>query len=257
MKDEYIDEVRHAFNLNLYEAKIWIALLTKGSGTAGQLSDLAGVPRSRTYDTLESLERRGFVRLRVGKPAMYEAIPPSEVIENVKSRIEKDLEQRRKKIERIKSSATIKSLENLYKSSISSLKPTDVVLAIRGRDNIYSKLASMISNAKDSVYIVTTSTGLLKKLNALGRHIEKARKKGVNIHIAAPITEDVKPMVSRMKGVKFKNLGKLNSRFVVVDGEHAFMMLAHDEEIHPDHDVALWVRSPMVAKTMQEMFHKL
>ncbi|RJQ17958.1 hypothetical protein C4573_00830, partial [Candidatus Woesearchaeota archaeon] len=44
------------FGLNSYEVKIWTALLSRGVSTAGELSDIANVPRSRSYDVLESLE---------------------------------------------------------------------------------------------------------------------------------------------------------------------------------------------------------
>ncbi|MDP3765021.1 MAG: helix-turn-helix domain-containing protein, partial [Nanoarchaeota archaeon] len=33
--------------LNSYEVKIWTALLSRGVSTAGELSDIANVPRSR------------------------------------------------------------------------------------------------------------------------------------------------------------------------------------------------------------------
>ena len=49
------------FGLNSYEAKIWTALLSRGVSSAGELSDIANVPRSRAYDILESLEKKGFI----------------------------------------------------------------------------------------------------------------------------------------------------------------------------------------------------
>ena len=49
------------FGLNSYESKLWIALLSRGVSTAGELSDIANVPRSRSYDVLESLEKKGYV----------------------------------------------------------------------------------------------------------------------------------------------------------------------------------------------------
>ena len=46
------------FGLNSYEAKIWVSLLSRGISSAGELSDISSVPRSRAYDVLESLEKR-------------------------------------------------------------------------------------------------------------------------------------------------------------------------------------------------------
>ena len=47
VKEEFLSKIRTYFGLNLYEAKIWTALLSRGIATAGELSDIANVPRSR------------------------------------------------------------------------------------------------------------------------------------------------------------------------------------------------------------------
>ncbi|MEM5878124.1 MAG: helix-turn-helix domain-containing protein, partial [Candidatus Aenigmatarchaeota archaeon] len=49
--------------LNLYERKLWVALLAKGVATAGELSTITNVPRSRTYDVLQTLAEKGYVIL--------------------------------------------------------------------------------------------------------------------------------------------------------------------------------------------------
>ena len=87
VKDDLLSNLRRYFVLNLYEVKIWTALLSRGVATAGELSDIANVPRSRSYDVLESLERKGFVIMKLGKPIKYIAVPPQEVVERVKKNL--------------------------------------------------------------------------------------------------------------------------------------------------------------------------
>ena len=82
-----------SLGLNTYEVKIWTALLSRGVSTAGELSDIANVPRSRSYDVLESLEKKGFVIMKLGKPIKYLAVPPKEALERVKTHIEKKTEK--------------------------------------------------------------------------------------------------------------------------------------------------------------------
>ena len=79
-----VSELRRLFDLNLYEVNIWVHLLSRGVSTAGELSDLSNVPRSRSYDILESLEKKGFVVMKLGKPIHYIAVPPEEVITRYK-----------------------------------------------------------------------------------------------------------------------------------------------------------------------------
>ena len=95
---ELIEKLK-VFGLNSYEAKIWTALLSRGVSTAGELSDIANVPRSRAYDILESLEKKGFIVSKIGKPIKYIAISPEEVIERVKKNMKKEAEERVKALD--------------------------------------------------------------------------------------------------------------------------------------------------------------
>src|SRR5512136_2728450 len=90
VKDEFLNKLRRYFCLNLYEVKIWAALLSRGVSTAGELSDISNVPRSRSYDVLESLEKKGFVVHKLGKPIKYIAVPPAEVVERVKKNMKEE-----------------------------------------------------------------------------------------------------------------------------------------------------------------------
>ena len=62
VKEEFLSKLRQFFGLNLYEVKIWTALLSRGVSTAGELSDIGNVPRSRAYDILESLEKKDLIK---------------------------------------------------------------------------------------------------------------------------------------------------------------------------------------------------
>ncbi|MEK6852558.1 MAG: helix-turn-helix domain-containing protein [Nanoarchaeota archaeon] len=52
VREEFLSQLRRIFALNLYEVRVWTALLSRGVSTAGELSDIGNVPRSRTYDIL-------------------------------------------------------------------------------------------------------------------------------------------------------------------------------------------------------------
>ncbi|MBN1386465.1 helix-turn-helix domain-containing protein, partial [Candidatus Woesearchaeota archaeon] len=52
VQKEFLNKLKD-FGLNSYESKLWTALLSRGVSTAGELSDIANVPRSRSYDVLE------------------------------------------------------------------------------------------------------------------------------------------------------------------------------------------------------------
>ena len=113
VKEEFLGKLRRFFGLNLYEVKIWTALLSRGVATAGELSDIANVPRSRSYDVLESLERKGFVIMKLGKPIKYIAIPPGEVVERVKKNMKEAAVERIKRLDNLKAGSVLKELKGL------------------------------------------------------------------------------------------------------------------------------------------------
>src|SRR3989338_6839583 len=102
VRENFLHKLRQLFNLNLYEVKVWTALLSRGVSTAGELSEIGDVPRSRTYDVLESLEKKGFIVTKLGKPLNYVAVEPGEVVERAKKLVNRDAKEQVKKLEGLK-----------------------------------------------------------------------------------------------------------------------------------------------------------
>jgi HTH-type transcriptional regulator, sugar sensing transcriptional regulator len=239
------------FGLNSYESKVWAALLSRGVSTAGELSDIANVPRSRSYDVLESLEKKGFVVMKLGKPIKYLAVPPTEAIDRVKKRIKTQADEDEKQLEELKTSEILQELSLLHTQGIETQDPADMTGSIKGRENIYDHLEYQIKNAKEKVTIATTEEGLIRKTGALLKQIKKAKERGVEITIAAPFSEKNRQAQSEMEGfVKLKNTKNTNARFCVVDGNQITVMLSNEKEIHPTYDLAVWMQSPVLAKTL-------
>src|SRR3989338_8565359 len=123
------------FGLNSYESKLWTALLSRGISTAGELSDISNVPRSRSYDVLESLEKKGFIIMKLGKPIKYIAVPPEEVLERVKKRIKQEADEGVKSMDNLRESDMLKELNTLYKGGVELVDPTDFSGSLKGRHN--------------------------------------------------------------------------------------------------------------------------
>ena len=190
VKEEFLNKLRRYFHLNLYEVKIWADLLSRGVSTAGELSDIANVPRSRSYDVLESLEKKGFVVMKLGKPIKYMAVAPTEVVERVKKNMKSEVDERIKRLEDMKGSEVIGELNTLHTQGIDLVEPSDLSGSLRGRHNLYNHLELTIRNAEESVIIMTTAQGLIRKIEGLKPTLEKVKKRGVKIRIAAPITKE-------------------------------------------------------------------
>jgi HTH-type transcriptional regulator, sugar sensing transcriptional regulator len=254
VKEEFLSKLRRYFALNLYEVKIWTALLSRGVSTAGELSDIANVPRSRSYDVLESLEKKGFVVMKLGKPIKYLAVPPTEVVERVKKNMKAEAEDRVKRLEELKSNEVVSELNSLHTQGVELVEPTDLSGSLRGRHNLYNHLELTIRNAEKSVTIMTTSQGLIRKIDGLKGTFEQIKKRGVKIRIAAPLTKEAKEAVADLKDVAEIRHTDANARFCVVDGKEVIFMVMHDTEVHPTYDIGIWVNTPFFANALEELF---
>jgi len=255
VKEEFLNTLRQYFSLNLYEVKIWTALLARKVATAGELSDLAVVPRSRTYDVLESLEKKGFVMVKLGKPIKYIAISPKDVIDRVKKRITEKSEERLNKLEALRDSETLKELEQLHEQGIQLVEPNDMSGALKGRYNLYNHLEAMVKNAEDEVIIMTTSTGFLRKVEALKGVFEQLNQRGVSVKLACPKTEKTEAIAQDLGEVaNVKYTHDIEARFCIIDGEEVLFMTLHDKDIYPAYDIGVWVNTPFFASTLQQFF---
>ena len=254
VKEEFLNKLRHFFSLNLYEVKIWTALLSRGVATAGELSDIANVPRSRSYDVLESLEKKGFVIMKFGKPIKYIAVEPEEVVERVKKYMREEADKKIKRLDRIGKTEIIDELKTLHKQGIELVEPTDLSGSLRGRHNLYNHMETMIKNAEKTITIVTTADGLVRKIEGLKPVFEAVRKRGVKIRIAAPIAKENMKAVNEMKGIAEIRNAKIKARFIVIDGKEMMFMVMHDREVHPTYDIGIWVNTPFFASALEELF---
>lgn len=255
-KEEFLSKLRRYFALNLYEVKIWTALLSRGVSTAGELSDIANVPRSRSYDVLESLEKKGFAIMKLGKPIKYIAVPPTEVITRVKKNMRENADAKIKRLEDLKTTDVLSELNTLHTQGIDLVEPSDLSGSLKGRHNLYNHLELAIRNAEKSVTIMTSTEGLMRKVEGMKSVFEKIKKKGVDIKIAAPITKEAKDSVKELSGIaEVKHIDNIKGRFAIVDNKEVIFMMLDDKEVHPTYDTGIWVNTPYFASALNDLFH--
>ncbi len=242
--------------LNLYERKLYAALLARGAATAGELAELSNVPRSRTYDVLESLAEKGFVIIQHSKPIKYVAVEPEEALERVKARLHEELKEMVSRIEEFKTSDAFVELKNLYSKGVSLVEPADLTGSLKGRYALYQRFENMAKSAEKTLDIITTEEGLKELVNVHSGVLQKAADKGVRIRILAPITPNNVKAAEMLKGVaEIKDLNTLQGKMpkipygkmFIADGKGAIMTLS-GEDTHPSQEVSLWTGSEHFAR---------
>ncbi len=244
-----------SIGLNLYERKIWVALLSRGVSTAGELSEIAKIPRSRAYDVLESLADKGFVIIQNAKPLKYVAVDPKEALERAKKKIIKDAEELASKIDELKNSEVAKELENVYKKGIKVVEPGELSGVLKGKHNLHQQLESLFKQSKKYIAVVAPPEEIKEIHDNHGYLLKKLSSKGVDIKI---LTHDVPENIDELK--KFAEVRKINrekvGRLYMVDGKHVIIGLT-DTNTHPLQDSALWASSEHTSHIFEPMFENL
>jgi len=215
IKEELLGKLK-SFNLNSYESKIWVALLTQGLSTAGSLSEIASVPRSRCYDVLESLEKKGFIVMKVGKPIKYIAVSPSEVIDRLKQKLYSDTDEKAKILDNTKKSSMMEELNVLYSSGKDTVKPEELIGLVKSDKNIKNHLSSIMKDSKN-ILLSTDSESLRYKSNIIKDNLKNEGEKAVKIITTHNADDNLLNEISKFAEVKkHDNVNK----FCITD-EHA------------------------------------
>jgi sugar-specific transcriptional regulator TrmB len=252
---EVLDTLK-SIGLNLYERKIFVALLAKGIATAAQVSEIAGVPRSRSYDILESLADKGFVVVQPSKPIKYVALKPTEALEKTKENMTRKHNEMLERIDKLRGSKVLGELESIYSQGFNLVRPSEMTGTLKGRFTIDRQLRSIIKEAKSDINIVTTESGLSSLHQNHIRVLKKAAKKGVKLRILAP-GADRNAVKALSEIAEIRHLKEDVGRFTVVDDDHVFFALT-DDSSDESQDVALWANSPHAASNIASpLFCKL
>ncbi|MBI4176175.1 MAG: TrmB family transcriptional regulator [Candidatus Aenigmarchaeota archaeon] len=249
---EVLDTLK-SIGLNLYERKIFVSLLAKGVATAAEVAELANVPRSRSYDILESLAEKGFVIVQPSKPLKYVALQPREALERVKETITKKHDTMVDRIEKMKKSAILIELESIYKKGLNLVEPSELTGTLKGKHIIDRQLQSVFKQAKKRINILTTEQGLKELHLRHYRVLKKITKRGVKLRILAPL-KDAESSRAFGEIAELRHLKSPMGRVAFIDNEHMFLSLTDDKGTHETQDVALWASSPHVVEKFAEPY---
>ena len=249
IKQDLVKKIKEYFNLNIYETKVWLALLSKGIASAGEVAEISSVPRSRTYDVLESLEKRGFAITKIGKPVKYIAVKPTEVIEKMKSRTMYDAQEKVKSLLNLKDTPEYEELEQLHTVGISPIKSHEITGSIKGRSNILSRTRELIENAKKEVLICTSVLDFEDKSRVLIPALEKLDNANVKIRLALSGDSERIKKINTKFNLKAKQIDSKARVFVSDKNEILFLVTPENS----DEEMAVWLQSPFFTESLSNI----
>ncbi|MDH5595470.1 MAG: hypothetical protein OEY40_01980 [Candidatus Bathyarchaeota archaeon] len=166
VKESVISRLK-TLGLSTYAAKVYLALLSHPSTSAGFLCKETGIPDSKIYYTLDELSKKGLVAFQEGTPTIYEPLPPKEAIGNLKQQLVENLNQII-----IQADSLADSLSPMFESG-EGREDMELAYIIRGRRNIIRKMKDLIGSAKNEIVVFTSEKDLLDELRP---SIIKAKK---------------------------------------------------------------------------------
>ena len=252
LNEQLIKKLKGYFDLNIYETKVWLALLAKGISSAGEIAEISGVPRSRTYDVLEGLEKRGFAIEKLGKPVKYLAVKPETVIEKLKNNAKKYADEKVEVLSKLKETAEYEELKALHNTGIEPMKNQDLSTAIKGRNNLYTQMRNVMESAAESVYIATSSFELTTKQTMFKDIFAKLKKRKIDVKIIISDGKEEAEKLSKKFGIEMR-AKKINARFVIIDRRELIFTMKPNN-VHEDFDSGVWINSEFFTNSLAYMF---
>jgi sugar-specific transcriptional regulator TrmB len=259
MEEEKIIEFLKISGLNLYESKIYFALLKYGKVSRSEIYKIADIPQSRMYDILVSLSSKGLI-----KQSNQSVIPehPRKIINSnnytknkdkmglLKTKLEIQLADISKRVELIQNEGGIfHELEEMYDSP-STQHP------------IVNRFLSLFKESKKEILCCTTLPILYPSgqfydevLKAVDRGISYRRILGFD-YIMAQGGKSV--VVDEKKGIKIRIISETNikEKYYIVDSSYVFLR-AIKATLDLENEEAFIFDQKEIVDSYKESFEKL
>lgn len=215
---DHAKKILRELGLTEYETRSYLSLLEKGATTASQVSEHANVPYSKIYETLNSLEKKGWIETKRGRPSRYYPKSPSEALNAVRLQLEDSLKSWEQTV--------VSELQPLYEKREIREKPD--IWILRGEFNTLAKLREMLSKAK--VELMIAAPKLPKALVEAVAPMLIAFK-GSEVKTLLMIGKDVEEQIIEklMEVAEVRVRDHMFGGGVIVDGKEALLLLGEEK----------------------------
>ena len=233
--------------LTSYEIKTFSALLKSGEMTASDLSQKSGVPYSKVYEVLGTLEEKGWIGSDDSRPTKYFAKSPTTALDTTQQNAENEFLKNK--------SVILTELTSVYEKSGTSEKPD--IWVISGAMNIVAKIMELVDNCRSEVLIAIPQAGeeIVKQALPKLRHLHE---KGVKITILTSDKLDKESVkaISRIAQIKIKS--GLFGGGIISDKRYVVILLGPEISGSKTTDiVAIWADHAGLAGFAKEYFEYL
>jgi len=233
--------------LTSYEIRTYTCLVDSGELNASELSQKSGVPYSKIYEVLGTLEEKGWINSDDSRPTNYNAKSPTTALEITKQNLDTEFSNNQNSI--------LSELVPLYEKSGTSERPD--IWFISGTMNIVSKILELVENCRNEVMIAVPQAGEEIVKQALPK-LRQLHDKGIEITLLTSDSLDKESLqaISRVADVKVKK--GLFGGGIISDKRYVVILLGPEISNSSSSEVvAIWADHSGLAGFAREYFEYL
>ncbi|MFB1063580.1 TrmB family transcriptional regulator [Natrinema sp. H-ect4] len=221
--------------LTEYEARCFVALAQLPHGTAKEIGQVADIPRSRVYETMDRLRKKGLIEIHETEPRMYQSVSTDTAIQILRKEYESYFDTAER---------TLEQLEPAYKDAQQG------VWALNTHEQVTGRIVDLITDASDEVVLLVLEEDMLDEVTAdaladvsdgdisvhVGTVSESTRDHVESMAIDATVfTTDLIEWFTAMSG------SPRLSRLLLVDRGPVLVSALHEEELPGvPNETAVW-----------------
>ena len=249
-EEEVVMPLLEDYGITEEEARFYVGLLRIGTGKVSEISHYTNTDRVKGYKILENLRNQGFVTSTLSSPILFSANDPTTVFDELLKKKKSGIQRLEKNQARL-----IENLEKLKGHTVETNLPK--LSVISGRDNIYNEIKKIIENTKDELYLVTSTSDLIRMYYTdIPETIKKALKRKVEIKLMTEFEVSEKTDCVKNLGLDHFKVAKLPSQGRIVCNSSQIIMSGYTSKtsrIHASDDSALITNSDEITGNMQSL----
>jgi sugar-specific transcriptional regulator TrmB len=224
--------------LTSYETRAYLALIESGVMTASQVSERSDVPYSKIYETLNSLQRKGWIETKQERPTRYYPKAPSEAFQATRLRLEENISSWNQ--------AVIEELQPLYERREFREKPD--VWILRGESSVVAKLQEMVDGVKKELMVAAPgfARGFVEAGVLMLSHLQSS---GIDVRVM--VAGDWNAEELSVVGEVRVREGMFGGG-VIVDGREALLLLGEEKPT-----LVIWSNHIGLVKFAKDYFQQL
>ncbi len=247
MDEIAVSNLLERLGLTEYEAKTLSALFKAREAEAPEVSRIAQVPKTRVYDVLDRLVKKGLVIEIYGRPKKYRVVEADAAVEQLISKKKEEISALEEEAKKLKE----------FVSGIRSPGggAEEKVMKVKEKHDFEKILAQELDKAKNNI----TAFALLDDEHLhMGNALKNASNRKVDVKVISRIPKQLKALMKEYteSGVSMKNFEHELNAFVI-DNEKVVLGLSDFSKQKPEYHFTIWNKNPALSRAINLYFNEI